>query len=59
MLTETIKKFVFITQADLSLEASTVFGVRAGHAADNLGMLKGVLIVFIVGKERTDRLNSV
>lgn len=54
----TTKRSACITLASSSSAASTGYGVRAGHAADNLGMLKVARMVSTEVKGRTDRLNS-
>lgn len=55
MLTEMTKKCVFITLEDSNLEVNMDCGVRAGLAADSLGIHKAAQKVFIEVREKIDK----
>ena len=54
-----IKRFAIIAPVGSNSEVSVDSGVRAGLAADSLGMLRAAPMVSIVVREKTDKSSSV
>jgi hypothetical protein len=58
-LTEMKKRFVDITLEDLNSVRSMDCGLKDGHAAEDLGILKDAQLMFIEDNQGIDNLDSV
>ena len=58
-LIETTKRYVDITLEDLNLVQNTHYGVKDGHAAEDLGINKAVLLMYTEDNQGIDNLDFV
>jgi hypothetical protein len=58
-LIETTKRFVDIILEDLNLDQSMVCGLKDGHAAEELGILKAAQLMYTEANQGIDNLDSV
>jgi|LauGreDrversion4_2_1035121.scaffolds.fasta_scaffold124845_2 hypothetical protein len=58
-LIETIKRYVDITLEDSNLVQNTHYGVKDGHAAEDLGINKAVLLMYTEDNQGIDNLDFV
>ena len=58
-LIETTKRYVDITLEDLNLVQNMHYGVKDGHAAEDLGINKAVQLMFTEDNQGIDNLDSV